>query len=354
METNPKNLVGNNVSFATWKELLIEYFKQTQSDVELTDFLKSIESRITEVQNLFENNQPEAAMRIMNNSQGNYIPNTSYNEILSFLNHYRIGNNQFYTVYDSKQNRYLFVDEKVSEILGKSSQEFSIDWFLDNSENGFINQEDYPHVIRWAGIAYSILSMPIFSFKVNQEYYKISFRPNEKITKATGIKQIEKKSYLTISNENKDLSFPSLHFDVWTCNYDQEDFTVRPQFVSDHNQTIAINSLTYLLNAFLIGFPTKYLLMLDERIHSDRNKDVANNLNSRINSKGQAINPFSEQSIGDTFAKTIRKKVSETNRIWSFSKMSATSEPESIGILKSLGLLPIPQNIKDMMFERIE
>lgn len=354
METNPKNQVSNNLSFATWKELLVEYFKLIECEIDLTGFLKSIESRISEVQELFEKNQPEAAMRIMNNSQGKYIPNTAYEEILTFLSQYRIGNNQFYTVYDSKQNRYLFVDEKVTDFLGTPSSEFTIDWFLDNSEAGFILHDDYPHVIRWAGIAYSILSMPIFSFKVNQEYYKISFRPSESITKKTGIKHIEKKSYLTISNDNKDLSFPSLHFDVWTCGYENEELPVKPQFVSDHAQTISINTLTYLLNAFLIGFPTKYLLMLDERINTDRNKDVANNLNDRINLKGNSSNLFTEQSVGDTFAKTIRKKVSETNRIWSATKASSNSEPESIAILKSLGLLPIPQNIKDLMFERIE
>lgn len=192
METNSKNQVGQNIGFATWKELLIEYFKSIDSQIDVSNFLKSIDSRIGEIQNLFENNRPEAAMRIMNSAEGNYIPSNSFEEILGFLKQYRIGNNQFFTVYDSARNEYLFVDEKVSDYLKVRKEDFSIQWFLDNSEHGFIHKEDFPHVIRWAGVAYAILSMPIFTFKVNQEYYRISFRPSSKITEESGVQLIEK------------------------------------------------------------------------------------------------------------------------------------------------------------------
>lgn len=103
-----------------------------------------------------------------------------------------------------------------------------------------------------------------------------------------------------------------------------------------------------------MGFSTKYLLMLDERRSTDRNKDVANELNKRIGESSNSTSSFTEQSVGDTFAKTIRKKVSELNQIWSQTKETSQSEPESISILKSLGLLPIPQNIKDLMYARVE
>ena len=354
METNSKNQVGQNLSFATWKELLVEYFKSIDNQIDVSLFLKAIDSRIGEIHNLFENNNPEAAMRLMNSAEGNYIPSNSYEEIIDFLKQYRIGNNQFYTVYDSAKNEYLFVDEKVSDYLKVSKDEFSIEWFLDNSDKGFIHKEDFPHVIRWAGVAYAILSMPIFTFKVNQEYYKISFRPSSKISLGSGVQLIEKKSYLAISDKDKNLCFPSLHFDIWTCLHANEEPVVKPVFVSDQNQTLKMNTLTYLLNAYLMGFPTKYLLMLDERRSTDRNKDVANELNRRLHEASNIISSFSEQSVGDTFAKTIRKKVTELNQIWSFTRETSQSEPESITILKSLGLLPIPQNIKDLMYARVE
>jgi hypothetical protein len=238
METNSKNQVGQNLSFATWKELLIEYFKTIDNQIDISFFLKFIDSRIGEIQNLFENNKPEAAMRMMNSAEGNYIPSNSYEEIIGFLKQYRIGNNQFFTVYDSAKNEYLFVDEKVSDYLNVDKDDFSIQWFLDNSEDGFIHQEDFPHVIRWAGVAYAILSMPIFTFKVNQEYYKITFRPSSKISKESGVLSMEKKSYLAISENDNSLRFPSLHFDIWTCLHANDDQIVKPTFVSDQEQTI--------------------------------------------------------------------------------------------------------------------
>ena len=223
----------------------------------------------------------------------------------------------------------------------------------------FRSPEDLPHVIRFAGIAYSVLGLPCFTFKVNQDNYKVKFRasfPQSAIPLLQKqIINLEKKSFLTIDESQPELSFPNLHFDFWTVTSDEVSDIVSARFTSDFAQTEQMNNIAYLLNATLLNFPIKYLTLLHERQFTDRNKDVSVMVNSQIRENTGLESSISEQQVGDYFSKTIRKKIGEVYTKWGYSKGSETpfSETQAIHQAQKLGLLPIPEKIKKLIYSRV-
>lgn len=348
-----------SLKFPTWKEVALEYSKNN-FDTQTFEIVQSIiASKFELVQNLIDTQHPAVAMNILADAQGNYISGKSYETILEYLDNTQLGVNEFQTVYSTKEQKYIHVGSAVSTVLGIPSDQFTIESFLGFSENNFIHTEDLPHVIRLAGIAYSVLGLPCFTFKVNQDNYKVRFRalfPQSKIPLIkNNVFNLEKKSFLTIDENQPDLSFPNLHFDFWTVTSDEVSDIVSARFTSDFIQTEQMNNMAFILNATLLNFPLKYLALLHERQYTDRNKDVSVSVNNQIRENAGLESNISEQQVGDYFSKTIRKKIGEVYNKWGKPVIPETpvSETQAIHQAQKLGLLPIPEKIKTLIYSRV-
>lgn len=354
LDSNPKN---TSVKFPTWKELINAYALGLKNeDMNSPMFRKKLDfflSNASLITNDMANKSVSLAMQMMISKSGEYLPGESIDSILEKLKSSTFNSNEFYTIFNITESRYSLVDETVSSKLGIASDSFTLTNLLGLTPGEIIVfEEDLPHFIRWAGIAFLLFSLPGFTFKSNSDYFTIKFRV--KLAQTGKVISLEKKCYL--SNEcisTKDF-IPNFHFDKWTILPREDGSVVKPLFVSDFEQSESMNTLAYLFNAALLNFPIKYLLILDERITSDRNKGVAVAINDQIAKRSNLQSNFNENQIGDYLAKTIRPKISQLSSTWTNRDIIIDNDNLAVIEAKSLGLLPIPQNIKDMMFERIE
>ncbi len=348
-----------SLKFPSWKEIALEYSKKELGSETSETLLSIVNSKFELIQNLIETNHPAVALKILADAEGNYISGKSYESILNYIDSTQIGVNEFQTIYSTKEQKYIHVGDSISDVLGIEPNNFTIESFLGFAEINFIHPEDLPHVVRYAGIAYTALCLPCFTFKVNQDYYKIKFRalfPNSSMPSIQKqVFSIEKKSFLTIDETKNELSFPSLHFDFWTVTSDDVSDIVTPRFTSDFTQTEQMNCVAFILNATLLNFPIKYLILLHERQFTDRNKDVSVTVNNQIREITGLESNITEQQIGDYFSKTVRKKVGEVYSKWSQSKGTEIpfSETQAIHQAQKLGLLPIPEKIKNLIYSRV-
>ena len=348
-----------SIKFPTWKEIAGEYSKIELGSETSDSILAIIDSKFELIHSLIDSNHPAIALKILADAEGTYVKGKSYESIIEYLENTKLGVNEFQTIYSTKEQKYIHVGNTLSSLIGIEPSEFTIESFLGFAADNFIHPEDLPHVIRYAGVAYTVLCLPCFTFKVNQDHYKVKFRslfPKSKITSIQKqVLSLEKKSFLTIDETQNDLSFPNLHFDFWTVTTDDVSDIVSPRFVSDFTQTEQMNCVAFVLNATLLNFPIKYLMFLDERQYTDRNKDVAVNVNNQIRESTGLHSNITEQQIGDYFSKTIRKKTGETYNKWSQSKGNEIpfSEPQAIHQAQKLGLLPIPDKIKALIYSRV-
>lgn len=347
------------LKFPSWKEIAVEYSKNELGTETSETLISIMNSKFELIQNLIDTNHPAVALNILADAEGNYVSGKSYESILNYLDSTQIGVNEFQTVYSTKEQKYIHVGKSISEVLGIDPNDFTIESFLGFAENNFIHPEDLPHVVRHAGVAYTTLCLPCFTFKVNQDHYKIKFRAvfsNSRVkSMQSQIFGLEKKSFLTIDETKSELSFPNLHFDFWSVTTTEISDIVTPRFISDFTQTDQMNCVAFILNAALLNFPIKYLILLHERQFTDRNKEVSVSVNNQILEISGLKSNITEQQIGDYFSKTIRKKIGEVYRKWSQAKDLEVpiSETQAIHQAQKLGLLPIPEKIKTLIYSRV-
>jgi hypothetical protein len=163
---------------------------------------------------------------------------------------------------------------------------------------------------------------------------------------------LEKKCFLQLNEENPDFKFPRYHFDKWNV-FPSDNFEfVKPYFVSSEKQSFILNKLSYLMNAYLLDISPKYLLMLDARKEFDRNKEIANEINSSIKKITEFDFQFSENQIADYFSKTIRNKIGSMAEKWDkiMEYGNVQSEQQAITIAQKFGLIPIPMDIKEWIY----
>ena len=351
------NLKSSNVKFPNWKELINAFtFELKSEDMNSQTFRKKLEFFLSNANLITDDMATKSvslAMQMMISKSGEYLPGESIDSILEKLKSSTFNSNEFYTIYNITESRYSQVDDTVETKLGINKDEFTLTNLLALTPGEIVvYEEDLPHFIRWAGIAFLLFSLPGFTFKSNSDYFTIKFRV--RLNKNGKLVSLEKKCYL--SNEcisTKDF-IPNFHFDKWTILPAESGNIVKPLFVSDFEQSDAMNSLSYLFNAALLNFPIKYLLILDERITNDRNKGVAVSMNDNIERFSTLKGNFTENQIGDYLAKTIRPKISQLSSVWTNRNINIDNDNLAVIEAKSLGLLPIPQNIKDLMYARVE
>ena len=269
--------------------------------------------------------------------------------------------NEFYSVFELNKGEFTEVDSKIIEVLGIEPNDFSIlNLFAINQNSTLYHPEDVSQVIRWAGIAYAVLGFPGIEIHPNREYYKVSFRLRTSSSKLEYLRKketvvLEKKCFLKISGAIEDFKFPRYHFDKWNV-FPSDNFEfVQPYFVSNNSQSEILNTLAFLMNAYLLDISPKYLLMLDARRKFDRNKEIANCINSNLERITNTDFKFTENQIADYFAKTIRAKITQMAKKWDKINDYGTvvSEQQAINIAQKFGLLPIPENIAKDIFLNI-
>jgi hypothetical protein len=354
----------SKLNFPDWDEVIHSYLnemKLASNDSNITEYVKVFFDKIEEIRNIGFGNHIAQTMQIALTASALSKPEADEKavarKILNTLGEF----NQFHSIFELNSGNFIYVDENIENIIGIPVSDFTIsNLFALNPNVQLYHSDDVAHVIRWAGIAYGVLSFPNFKINSSKEYYKVNFRISTHNSSIPKIKEkkfieLEKKCFLKSSDDNDNLLFPRYHLDKWTV-YDAENFSyVRPQFVSDPESSEYMNSLAYLMNAYLLDIHPKYLLMLNGRKQYDRNKEIALSLNKSIHEKIGIPDFYSENQIADTFAKTIRNKVFQACKKWDLfgDYTEIVSEQQSLDYCHRLGLLPIPNSIISHIYRNI-
>lgn len=347
------------LSFPDWHEIMYSLIKGYSNELEQDhiEYSKTFLEKAEKIKNIGFGNHIALTMQIaidsnaFNQEESEFINPDDFKKNITEIN-------EFYSVFELNKGEFIEVDTKIEDILGISPNNFTIaKLFAADLHNPLFHPEDVSHVIRWAGIAYAVLGFPGIKILPLRDYYKISFRLN---TESSSLKQIQRKKFVTLEKKcflqldeiNTNFKFPRYHFDKWNV-FPSENFEfVKPYFVSTEQQSAILNKLSYLMNAYLLDISPKYLLMLDSRREFDRNKEIANEINTNIKEFGQIEFQFSENQIADYFSKTIRNKIGFMAEKWDkiMKYGSIQSEQQAITIAQKFGLIPIPHDIKEWIY----
>jgi len=362
----PNKNSNATLSFPTWKEIINCFIDDNSKDqnFKLADFKNKLEffqSNARLITDDMANKTVSLAMQMMIGAAGEYVPGETLDKIIPRIKETGFSSNEFYTVFDLLNSNYCLKDESIYDKLGIESENFELFNLLGITGHPFkVHEEDLPHFIRWAGVAFLLFSLPGFTFQSNKDHFIIKFRVNVSSSKIPEIAELqfvtlEKKCFLSNESVGNNEFIPRYHFDRWSIIPSSEDLFVKPQFVSDFQQSTFMNGLNYLFNASLLNFPIKYLLMLEERILQDRNKGISNELNRNIFENATVEANFDEHQIGDYMAKTIRPKLNDLIQKWDSSQSNKNIENDNQAIhqAQKLGLLPIPEKIKKLIYSRV-
>ncbi len=362
----PNKKSTSTISFPTWKEIIHSFIDENskKDSFKLSEFKSKIEffqSNARVITDDMANKSVSLAMQMMIGAAGEYVPGETLDSIIPRIKEAGFSSNEFYTVFDLLNSNYCIKDETINEKLGIKPENFELYNLLGISGHPFkVHEEDLPHFIRWAGVAFLLFSLPGFTFQSNKDHFIIKFRVNVSSSEIPEIAELkyvtlEKKCFLSNDSVGNNKFIPRYHFDRWSIIPSNEDLFVKPQFVSDFQQSTFMNGLNYLFNASLLNFPIKYLLMLEERILQDRNKGISNEINRNISEHAGIESSFDEYQIGDYMVKTIRPKLTELVQKWdsSHSSKSIENDNQAIHQAQKLGLLPIPEKIKALIYSRV-
>jgi hypothetical protein len=353
----------SKVLFPSWDEIVFEYIQRNCSDDTKTEsnYFKSFFDKIDKIRSIGFGNHIAETMTLAIESTAFLNPEIPRGEIVDLIKKSMNEINEFYSVFELNSGNFIELDVSIEKKLGMKPEIFTIpNLFALNPSTPLFHKSDVCHVIRWAGIAYGVLGLPSFKVDDFSDYYKISFRiptdlSSNLILRNKKFITLEKKCFLYCDTPSKSLKFPKYHFDRWSI-YDAENFTyVQPQFISSVEQTDKLNTLAYLMNAFLLDINPKYLLMLNQKRFSDRNKEIANNINENLEQKYGIIDYFTENQVADSFAKTIRNKVQGMSEKWDFidDKKTINSDQQALEICNQYGLTPIPRAIEELIYNCI-
>ena len=359
-----KNTSFSKVYFPNWDEIIHSYLSdlsRNDANKEFSDYVNVFFEKITEIKNIGFGNHIAQTMQIALTAEALQQNESSDEEINDFARNAFREFNQFNTIFELNSGDFISVDKEIERVLGLKPEVFRIpNLFGLNPEVPLYHPDDVAHVIRWAGIAYGVLSFPNFKIHSDTEYYKVNFRISTNLSSLPAIKEkkfleLEKKCFLKSDSSKENLRFPRYHLDKWYV-YDADHFNyVKPKFVTSPEHSDAMNTLAYLMNAYILDLSPKYLLMLNSRRSFDRNKEIAFSINEAIKSNTGIENCFTENQIADTFAKTIRNKLYQICKKWDVfgSYEPIISEQQSLHYANKLGLLPVPNNVLSTIYKNI-
>lgn len=293
---------------------------------------------------------------------GTYFNNRKLDEVLTHFKSMPVRPNEFYAVFDLNTCFYREMDSKLDDLLGLKPDDFNVPALMQKDAfTHMFHPRDHYHMLRWACLAQAMVAAPIFRWESLQDQFRIRFRVR---TQKSNIAAYRAHEFITLEkicflfNEQTEKGcLPSLHIDKWLI-YDRSEFDqVRPTWLSSIERQSALNAVLYLMNASLLQFPVQYLVYLHERSLADRNKAIAARLNEQIFKNTGIEAGIEEQAIADCFAKTIRPRMEHTLNAWEFRKAgdyaSFDSDAQAVQAARSLGLLPIPENVLKTIYAGI-
>jgi hypothetical protein len=294
--------------------------------------------------------------------QGEYTAGESLDTIMTRFKSAPIRPNEFYAVFDLHACRYLEMDSKLDELLGFGPDDFNVPALMKNDAYTHIfHVRDHHHMLRWACLAQMMVASHMLVWRSLEDQFRIRFRVR---TQKSTLASYREHEYITLeklcflyNEEHQDTVLPKLHIDKWLI-YDRSEFEqVRPVWISSMDRQSILNDALYLFNAALIDFPVQYLLYLQERSTADRNKAIAERLNAHILAYSGIEAQLDEQQIADCMAKTIRPRIAQAVNTWEHRKphdlCTVDSDLQAVEAARSLGLLPIPDRIRKVLYKNI-
>jgi hypothetical protein len=363
--TNSKNQL--KITFPAWKHILSklleeEIQKNPTQTIPIAQYLSQFSDKIELIKNDINNKSASIALQMMIRSMANYSPDKNLPELIEIQRGYQTSRNEFYSIFNIENNAFEWVSTNITNVIGLNSDMFSLGNLLGLENNKpLIHQEDIGHFMRWAGISYLLFSIPGFTFESNQDYQIIKFRfctKDSKIQELRNLKYVllSKKSQLHISPSSiSSIGIPKYHFDTWSIFEPSYFDIVKPQFVTNFNQSLFMNNLAYLINAMIVDLPTKYLVIINERGQHDRNKAVANSINRNIQKYAHSTFEFDEYKIGDYINKSIKPKLTQIAKPWCPElEQDIQGDLEAVVYSRKLGLLNIPAQIERLIYENLD
>jgi hypothetical protein len=294
--------------------------------------------------------------------QGEYTAGESLDTIMARFKSAPIRPNEFYAVFDLHACRYLEMDSKLDELLGFGPDDFNVPALMKNDAYTHIfHVRDHHHMLRWACLAQMMVANNMLVWRSLEDQFRIRFRVR---TQKSTLASYREHEYITLeklcflyNEEHQGAILPKLHIDKWLI-YDRSEFEqVRPVWISSMDRQSILNDTLYLFNAALIDFPVQYLLYLQERSTADRNKAIAERLNAHILTYSGIEAQLDEQQIADCMAKTIRPRIAQAVNTWEHRKphdfCTVDSDLQAVEAARSLGLLPIPDRIRKVLYKNI-
>jgi hypothetical protein len=350
----------NKIFYPTWRGVITSYINESKkSNPEefnpgFIGFQKMFD-RLDLVENVIQERNPVNLMKFLSDANGPYEPQLSYEDAYRKFKGISVRDNEFYAVFDLYGFKHKEVDPAIQEILGLAPEDFNLQAMAGfDPANPLFHKRDNNHVMRWASIGYFTYTLGLFRWKSLEDQYRVRFRvgldkSGHKHLRERKYVALEKLCFMFYDRCSDGIVKPIYHFDKWIV-FQQEDFDfVRPGWIGCRNRQTILNNFIYLLNAYIIGVPIQYVLLLHERQKHDRNKAITHSLNEQMASIG-LNSVLDEHHVADCFAKTIRKNIANSANLVDFRAandlVTVNSDLEAVAMAKTLGLLPIPESLQ--------
>lgn len=351
------------LEFPKWKYLireLVEQFAKENGKTEgigkiANDYLDRLDEAKKNIQQL---GHLAALPLILNAYSGTYESGSDVNQIKQSFQAMAKGTNEFFTIFNTKSSRFLEVDPRISELLGISPEKFTIEALIGmDPDNPLFHAKDLNHVIRWGSIAYLMLCFPLLKWVAHRDHYIVRFRIGVAASKIEAIKKlvhitVERKSYLSEPPNTNEISHPVTHFDRWCVFLESDEEYINTNFVSSPDQTLFLQKVTYMMNAHLLGIPTKDVVMLDRVDKKATHKLACESFVSYINTSQNAKFTMDEKNFSNQIRKTICRHISDAMLDWDKRKVEVINDKDCIHYARRLGILPVPESIKKLIFEK--
>ncbi len=282
--------------------------------------------------------------------------------ILQFKNRWK-SENQFFTIFDVSAVKEVYIDPRINEILGLQEKDFktaSVE-VLDDDLSIYERDELYQGM-RHALIAYLVFTMPLFKLSPDKDYYVAKFRIRTHKSRLKHLRErknvyAEKKCFFSYKYDTDGKMISQYHFDLYTILTEPEHDYFYRHIVSTPVQSVYLNMIAYLVNLFLLDISPKYLLMLDEKKHTDRYKVIADKIEKNIYKHTGSSSKITEHQVADYFSKSIRKRIAQVFNQWDQRKngslIDIASDMEAAERARQLGLLPIPSKVRELMYQLV-
>lgn len=362
--------VLDKISFPTWKELFVSIIHDfcAQKNVESACYIRAANESFK----LLGSMRPQLQENCLK-----FIPSVAYTQMAGLCSKpeylddikplhldfgsIKFGVNEFYSVFDIRENDHVIVDPRIEEVLGIRPSQFSFRALSGaDPDSPLFHPEDLNHAVRSAIVCYFMVNFPGFEWVAHRDFYRARFRVSTAHSSLQELRDLEyvmleKRSYMLVDQMTGKGNSPMRHLNRWTV-YEPHEFNgIQPYLSSTPFQTKFRNLMFYVLNAHLVGLSVKSVYLLNQRIQYDRNKSIANHVNEQIAHYHSLRYEFTENQIGDAFAKTIRGNVAQAVRYWEGleTKPEVQSDLDALHYAKRLCLVPMPPLLQDLIVQNV-